>query len=44
MWELRIDIFRVFYNVDLESGLVTIAAIGYKEGERLFVHGKEYEL
>jgi mRNA-degrading endonuclease RelE of RelBE toxin-antitoxin system len=43
-WELRIDNFRVFYDVDSELSLVKIEAIGYKEGNTLFIHGEEYEL
>jgi mRNA-degrading endonuclease RelE of RelBE toxin-antitoxin system len=43
-WELRIDTFRVFYDVDEELSVVKIEAIGYKEGNKLFVHGEEYEL
>lgn len=43
-WELRIGDFRVFYDVDVEETLAKIEAIGYKEGNRLFVHGEEYEL
>lgn len=43
-WELRVDTFRVFYDVDEELSVVKIEAIGYKEGNKLFVHGEEYEL
>ena len=43
-WEVRIGDFRVFYDVDAESAVVKIEAIGYKEGSKLFVHGEEYEL
>lgn len=43
-WELRIDTFRVFYDVDEELSVVKIEAIGYKEGNKLFIHGEEYEL
>jgi mRNA-degrading endonuclease RelE of RelBE toxin-antitoxin system len=43
-YELRIGKFRVFYDVDEPLKIVKIEAIGYKEGSRLFVHGKEYEL
>ena len=42
-WELRIDNIRIFYDVDTRS-LVKIEAIGYKEGNTLFIHGEEYEL
>lgn len=43
-YELRIGKFRVFYDVDEPEKIVKIEAIGYKEGSRLFIHGKEYEL
>lgn len=43
-YELRVGSFRVFYDVDEAVKIVKIEAIGYKEGSRLFVHGKEYEL
>lgn len=43
-YELRIGKFRVFYDVDEPVKIVKIEAIGYKEGSRLFIHGKEYEL
>jgi len=43
-WELRIDNIRVFYDVDTELSLVKIEAIGYKEGNTLFIHGEEYDL
>jgi hypothetical protein len=34
----------VFYDVVEESKLVQIKAIGYKEHNKLFIHGKEFEL
>ena len=43
-WELRVDEFRVFYDVDLTANRVNVAAIGYKQGSKLFVHGQEYQL
>ncbi len=43
-WELRISTFRVFYDVDEENDLVKVKAVGYKQGNNLFVHGEEYEL
>ena len=43
-WELRIDNIRVFYNVDTELSLIKIEAIGYKEGNTLFIQGEEYDL
>jgi len=43
-WELRIGRFRVFYDVLDSEQLVKVAAVGYKEGSRLFIHGEEFEL
>jgi len=43
-FELRITRFRVFYDVDENKNLVKIEAVGYKEGSRLLIHGKEYQL
>lgn len=46
-WELRFgphNSFRVFYEVDRDEAIVTILAIGVKEGNRLFIGGKEFEL
>lgn len=43
-WELRFGAnnrFRVFYEVDVVEYRVEILAIGVKEGNRLFVGGKE---
>ena len=43
-YELRISKLRVFYDVDEEAKTVKIEAVGYKEGNRLFIRGKEYAL
>ncbi len=43
-WELRIDKFRVFYDVHEAVRIVKIVAVGHKIGSRLFIHGEEYEL
>ncbi len=43
-WEQRIGKFRVFFDADEESRIVTIVAVGHKEHNKLFVHGEEYEL
>ena len=42
-WELRIGKTRVFYDVE-ESKKVTILAIGTKEGNQLYIEGKEIQL
>ncbi len=46
-WELRFgpnNRFRVFYRVLWAEQVVWIAAIGVKEGNRLFVGGEEFVL
>lgn len=43
-WELRIGQYRVFYDVEADMNTVEVNTVGYKEGNRLFVRGKEYEL
>lgn len=46
-WELRFgaqNSFRVFYDVDHQGKIVSVLAIGVKEGNRLFVGGQELEL
>ena len=43
-WELRIDRFRVFYDVQDAMKIVKIEAIGYKRGNKLLMHGQEYNL
>ncbi len=36
--------FRVFYDINMDSHEVHILAIGVKEGNRLFIGGKEMKL
>ncbi len=43
-WELRVGHLRVFYNVDVESARVTVVAIGWKERNKYFIRGKEFQL
>ncbi len=43
-WELRVEAFRVFYQVLMEEHVVTVVAVGYKEGNTLYIHGEEYDL
>ena len=43
-WELRIDKYRVFYNVEQEVQIVSIEVIGFKRGNQLFVRGKRRDL
>lgn len=43
-WELRLGKFRVFYDVESVVRIVRIEAIGYKEGNQLFIRGEPYQL
>ncbi len=43
-WEMRAGKYRVFYEVDVESNLVTIKAVGWKEHNKLFIRGREFVL
>ena len=43
-WELRVDAFRIFFDVLAAEKLVKVVAIGVKEGNDLFIHGDKYEL
>lgn len=38
-WELRIDIYRVFYRVMNQTA--TVVAVGHKEHNRLYIRGVE---
>ncbi len=40
-WELRAGKDRVFYQVDADSRVVTVGAIGYKEHNKLYIRGTE---
>ncbi len=42
--ELRIDRFRVFYDIDEGRAVVKIEANGSKRGNRLYVRGEEFQL
>jgi len=43
-WELRVGRFRVFYEADETSRIVTILAVGHKVHNRLFLRGEEVKL
>jgi mRNA-degrading endonuclease RelE of RelBE toxin-antitoxin system len=43
-WALRIDSFRVFYDVLPEEALVKVVAIGEKLGNQLYIHSEKYDL
>lgn len=42
-WELRIDDFRVFYNVEA-GGVVKVTAVGRKEHNDLYIRGEKVEI
>jgi mRNA-degrading endonuclease RelE of RelBE toxin-antitoxin system len=43
-WEMRVGVYRVFYDVDAEAGQVFVKAVGWKEHNKLFIRGEEYTL
>ncbi len=43
-WELRIDNYRIFYNINEDNKTVDITAVGYKEHNQLFIRGKEVRI
>jgi mRNA-degrading endonuclease RelE of RelBE toxin-antitoxin system len=43
-WELRIGNYRVFYEVDSPTDQVTIASIGHKIHNILYIRGTEVDL
>ena len=42
--ELKVDRFRVFYDIAEGRALVKIEAIGHKRGNRLYVRSEEFQL
>lgn len=43
-WEVRIEEFRVFYDVDVDQETVEVKLIGQKVGSKVIVRGKEFKL
>lgn len=43
-WELRIQHFRVFYDVDLDDKIVRIVAVGHKQHNKLYIADQEFSL
>jgi mRNA-degrading endonuclease RelE of RelBE toxin-antitoxin system len=43
-WELRVQEFRVFYNVEETEYSVAVVAIAVKKGNKFIIEGKEYTL
>lgn len=44
IWELRIGIFRVYYDIDKQDNIVDIRAIGIKQGNQVFIGGNPINL
>jgi mRNA-degrading endonuclease RelE of RelBE toxin-antitoxin system len=43
-WELRIDKFRVFYEMQEDRPMVTVVAVGHKDHGSLFIRGSRVRL
>jgi mRNA-degrading endonuclease RelE of RelBE toxin-antitoxin system len=43
-WELRVDRFPIFYDVASHENLVLVKAVGWKEHNKLFIRGREFQL
>jgi mRNA-degrading endonuclease RelE of RelBE toxin-antitoxin system len=43
-WELRVERFRVLYDVNEETMIVLVAALAVKEGNRFIIDGEEHPL
>ena len=43
-WELRVGDFRVFYDPDPDTGIVSVGAVGIKDHNTLYVRGKVFQL
>ena len=41
-FELRVQSFRVLYNVDIERAEVVLLLVGIKDGNKLIVEGEEF--
>ncbi|MGQ0594134.1 MAG: type II toxin-antitoxin system RelE family toxin [Gammaproteobacteria bacterium] len=41
-WELRIDRFRIFYDVNDPTQSIKIVAVGYKRGSRLYIRERKF--
>jgi mRNA-degrading endonuclease RelE of RelBE toxin-antitoxin system len=42
-WELRIDHYRIFYDIE-QPTLIKVVAIGYKDHNDLYIRGKKVDL
>lgn len=44
VWELRVQDFRVLYNVEEDAVVVLVVAIAVKAGNKFIIEGQEYPL
>ncbi len=40
-WELRVGLYRIFYDIDETNKIVRILAIGIKDREKIIIEGEE---
>lgn len=43
-WELKVDDYRVFYDINETQNIVRIIAVGLKQHNQLIIDGKEITL
>jgi len=43
-WGIRLEEYRVFYDVDVDNRIVTVRAVGYKDHNELFVRGVKVKI
>ena len=43
-WALRVDRFRIFYDVISRDAIVKVVAAGRKDGNKLYVRGEVFDL
>lgn len=43
-WELRVGVYRIFYDIVVDESRVEIIAVGIKQRQQLLIAGKEYNL
>ena len=43
-WELKVGKFRIFYEIDADTQVVTVISVGHKEHNVLYIRGKVVQL
>jgi mRNA-degrading endonuclease RelE of RelBE toxin-antitoxin system len=43
-WELRVGMYRIFYEVDKVAQIVSIVSVGHKIHNKLWIRGREVQL